>query len=144
MSIELEERLEPQKQVEDGGPCQVEDGEGSQPDVAPTVPVGAGPTSAPEAAPAQPTAKDVRREKERARQALRFRMKRERNPPTKSKKDNMAGARVRRSEAAGIKTSLNLRLLKPGLKLPLGCEKKVYTLAELRAKGFSVVPWSGL
>ena len=62
--------------------------------------------------------------------------------PRKSKKQRLQQWRFERAMDQTVQTEIQLNALKPGLKLA-DCEKKVYTLAELRAKGFAVVSWGG-
>ena len=50
--------------------------------------------------------------------------------------------RVRTAEQEPIYTSTSYSSLHKNQSLN-GCQKRVYTLEELKAKGFKVVPWDG-
>jgi hypothetical protein len=90
-----------------------------------------------------PPAQIVDGQKSESRAARRRRKIRERNPASQPKAERMAIGRVRKAQPRGVHTNIELKVLRPGLKL-VGCEKKVYTLAELRKMRFAVVKWNGL
>jgi hypothetical protein len=79
-----------------------------------------------------------------SRQAVRRKRQREANPTGELRSERLEGSRVKRLRGDTVETEVDLKTLKPGLKLPAGCEKRVYTLPELVAKGFKVQQWDGL
>ena len=75
---------------------------------------------------------------------MRRKRRLEKNPPKGLRSERLIAARVKKARREIVETEVELRTLKPGLKLPEGCEKRVYTLGELRNKGFRVQQWDGL
>ena len=78
-----------------------------------------------------------------SRSAQRRKRKRQINP-AELRSERLARGRVKKARREAVETGLKIHTLKPGLKLPDGCEKKVYSLAELLGKGFVVHRWDGL
>jgi len=79
-----------------------------------------------------------------SRQTRRRKRMRGENPPQGSKSERLEGERVKRARKDAVRTDAQLKTLRPGLKLPAGCEKKVYTADELTGKGFHLWKWDGL
>lgn len=77
-------------------------------------------------------------------QSERRKRYREKNPPEDLRSERLEAARVKKARKETVETEVKLRTLKPGLKRPDGCEKRVYTLGELAQKGFRVQEWDGL
>ena len=78
-----------------------------------------------------------------SRMARRRKRLRESGTPVQSKRQRGRNGRVLKAEKLRVETDANLKELNPGRKLPLGCDKKVYTLDELRDRGFKIVEWDG-
>lgn len=80
----------------------------------------------------------------RSHQSMRRQRWREKNPDVQTKSGRLEAGRLKKARHEVVQTGVELKTLKPGLKLPEGCEKKVYGLEELRQKGFVVRQWDGL
>jgi len=78
-----------------------------------------------------------------SRRKRRREREKESGAPRESKKQRMEAGRVKKAESQQVQTDINVKVLKPGLKL-VGCSAKVYTLAELQEMGFEVLHWDGL
>ena len=106
----------------------------------PATPTAAAPTPHPHAPPVASNQAEGPRPSHQSRRRKRHR---ENNPQPQLRSDRLEAGRIKKARREAVDTGAELSTMKPGLKLPDGCEKKVYTLAELKLKGFTVQPWDG-
>jgi len=90
------------------------------------------------------TAEGKQGKKKLSHNAQRRKRKRENNPPQELNSVRLERKRLQKAEKQAVETGIEIRTLKPGLKLPEGCERKVYGLSDLLSKGFAVHRWDGL
>jgi len=86
----------------------------------------------------------TKKDKHNLRNKLRRKRKRESSDVKETKSDRLQASRIKKARRNLVQTNAELKAFRPGLKLPVGCEKKDYTLGELKQKGFRVLKWNGL